>query len=52
MDDLTKKISEAMPTSLAAGQIPRAQVLAFLAPLIAEMVTLRERVNALERKKA
>lgn len=50
-EKLTEQVSAAMPTSFAAGQIPRSQVLAFLAPLIAELVALRERVESLERPK-
>jgi hypothetical protein len=34
-------LNEACPTSIAAGQIPRDQIMAILAPLVKEIKSLR-----------
>lgn len=45
---ISDAVRATIPTSLAAGQIPRDTLMAFVAPLIAEIADLRVRVAALE----
>lgn len=47
MDDLKEQLRAACPTSLAAGQIPRDQVIALLAPLVDAIEALRVEVAEL-----
>jgi hypothetical protein len=49
-DPLMVALNEACPTSIAAGQIPRAQIMAILKPLADEVIALRARVALLEAR--
>lgn len=45
---LTDRVKLAVPSSLAAGQIPQSAIMACLEPLIAEIDALRARLAELE----
>ena len=50
MATLKELVSEAVPSSLAAGQIPGSVVMKFLAPLIAHAEKLEARIAELEAR--
>lgn len=45
---ITDRVRATIPVSLAAGQIPRETLMAFVAPLIEEIADLRVRVAGME----
>lgn len=49
-DPLMVALNEACPTSIAAGQIPRAQIMAILKPLADEVIALRGQVADMRKQ--